>query len=51
MLPDGRHYIANPHVETAAGLAAFLAGWLLLHDAYDRRGRPQPRILRPFTWW
>lgn len=43
--------IRNPAIEAAAGIGAFLVGWLLLHDAYDRRGRDQPRWMRPFTWW
>lgn len=47
----GRHLIANAQIETALGVAAFLAGWALLHDAYDRRGRDQPVLMRPFTWW
>jgi hypothetical protein len=50
-LSAGGHIIANQHMETALGVAAFLAGWLLLHDAYDRRGRNQPPLMRPFTWW
>lgn len=47
----GGHYIANAHIETGLGVALFLAGWALLHDAYDRRGRDQPPLMRPFTWW
>lgn len=47
----GRHWIANPAAETAAGVAAFVLGWLLLKDAYDDRGRSQPAWMRPFTWW
>lgn len=51
MARKGRHIIASPAAEAAAGLAAFVVGWLLLKDAYDDRGREQPRLLRPFTWW
>jgi hypothetical protein len=45
------HLIGNQHLETGLGVAAFLLGWALLHDAYDRRGRDQPMLMRPFTWW
>ena len=45
------HYISDPRVETAAGIAAFIAGAILLHDAYEKRARPQPVWLRPFAWW
>ena len=52
-MPKGRrHFIRDPRLEVAAGLAAFVAGWALLKDAYDDRpGREQPWWLRPFTWW
>lgn len=33
------------------GVALFLAGSYCLHDAWDGRGRPVPKIARPFTWW
>jgi hypothetical protein len=46
-----KHLIRNRKVEVAAGLGAFLVGALLLHDAYDKRGVPQPVIMRPFTFW
>lgn len=52
MKRSGRgHYIANPRVETAAGLAALIIGAVLLHDAYEKRARPQPFWLRPLAWW
>jgi hypothetical protein len=46
-----RHVIADRHVELAVGLAVFLAGAYLLHDAVDRRGLAQPRWMRPFSFW
>jgi hypothetical protein len=46
-----RHLFRSPRTETAAGLGAFALGWWFLYQAYDRRGRDQPRLLRPFTWW
>jgi hypothetical protein len=49
--PKGKHWIASPQIEAATGVGLFLAGWMLLHDAYDTRGHEQPRWLRPFTWW
>jgi hypothetical protein len=33
------------------GLVLFVAGAIVLHDAYEGRGRATPLILRPFTWW
>jgi hypothetical protein len=46
-----RPFIRDPILEALAGLVLFGAGALLLHDAYDARGRKQPRILRPFSFW
>ena len=46
-----RPLIADHRVAVVLGLASFAAGWALLYDAYDGRGRDQPRLLRPFTWW
>lgn len=43
--------IQNRHAEIAAGLAAFLAGSLLIRDAYDGRGIQLPWPFRPFSWW
>lgn len=45
------HYIANPRLEIAVGLALFGAAALLLHDAYEKRAREQPVWLRPLSWW
>lgn len=46
-----RHVIADRRLEIAAGIAAFLGGAWLLHDAYERRGVDVPRLFRPFTFW
>jgi hypothetical protein len=46
-----RHLFRDPRLEAAAGVAAFAVGWWLLYNAYDARGRNQPKLLRPFTWW
>lgn len=46
-----RHYIANQRTEIAVGVVVFALGALLLHDAYDGRGKTQPRFLRPFSFW
>ena len=46
-----RHVIANQQAEFAVGLAMFAAAAYLLHDAVERRGRTQPRWMRPFSFW
>lgn len=45
------HIIADRRVETAAGIGLFILAGLLLRDAYEGRGRPQPIWLRPFASW
>jgi hypothetical protein len=45
------HWISNQRAEVAAGIGLFLAGAVLLHDAYDGRGADQPKLLRPFSFW
>jgi len=40
------HLIADQRTETMAGLVLFLAAVVLLHDAYERRGRAQPFYMR-----
>lgn len=37
-----RHLIADRHAEIAAGLVLFALGAVLLHDAWDGRGRRVP---------
>jgi len=46
-----RPFVRDHVLGVVLGLGCFAAGWALLWDAYDGRGRAQPRILRPFTWW
>ena len=50
MSPAG-HVIADRRLEVAAGIGFFIAGGLLLRDAYEGRARKQPIWLRPFAWW
>lgn len=38
-------------VQIGLGVALFIAGSLLIKDAYDGSGRELPWMLRPFTWW
>jgi hypothetical protein len=45
------HIIRSRKAEIALGVAAFLAGSLLIRDAYDGRGREMPWAFRPFSWW
>ena len=47
----GRFFIHDRRLEAAAGGFLFVAGAMLLHDAFERRGRPMPAVLRPFTFW
>ena len=46
-----RPLVADPRLGAVLGLASFAVGWALLYDAYDGRGRDQPRALRVITWW
>lgn len=46
-----RPLIADQRVAAVLGVASLVTGWVLIHDAYERRGKDQPLILRPFTWW
>ncbi len=46
-----RPLVASQSAAIVGGLAAFGLGWVLLHDAWEGRGRPTPKLLRPFTWW
>lgn len=48
-MPSQRHYIADRNLEIAAGLGAIILGAFLLRDAYDARGRKQPRWLKVAT--
>jgi len=44
------HLIASARAERRLGWALLIAGGLLLHDAYDRRGLDVPWWGRPFTF-
>lgn len=46
-----RPLVANRAVALYGGLVLFVAGAVLLHDAYEGRGRQTPLVMRPFTWW
>jgi hypothetical protein len=43
-----RPWVANKTTAVAVGLLLFVAGMLLLYDAYDRRGGRAPWIIRAF---
>ena len=44
------HIFASGRREAALGWTLLFLGGLLLHDAYDRRGRDVPWWGRPFTF-
>lgn len=46
MAPAHRPVIANRSVAQAAGIGALVVGSLLLYDAYERRGRQRPWVMR-----
>lgn len=46
-----RHLIRDRQLEVLAGLGALVLGAILLRDAYEGRGRDQPKLLRPFSFW
>lgn len=43
-----RPLIRNQQTAVVVGLALFVAGAFVLHDAYDGRGLRPPLALRPF---
>lgn len=45
------HIVRSRPLEVGIGLVFFAAGALLLRDAYDQRGVPQPWYMRPFSFW
>lgn len=51
MMAGKRPIVADRRVALALGVALFVGGALLLHDAYEGRGRNTPALLRPFTFW
>lgn len=40
--PNGGHFIQKRSVEIIIGLILFMAGCLLLYDAFDSRGKKMP---------
>lgn len=46
-----RPFFRSPTTAVVIGGALFLAGAWCLHDAYEKRGREQPALLRPFSFW
>lgn len=45
-----RHFMSSG-MEVLTGFLFFLAGSWFIYQAYNGRGRDQPRLIRPFTWW
>ena len=46
-----RPIIASHRTAVAVGLVLTVAGFVVLHDAYDGHGRSKPAILGPFLPW
>jgi hypothetical protein len=46
-----RHLFRSAKAEKLAGYGSMLLAAYLLYGAYERRGRDQPRLLRPFSFW
>lgn len=46
-----RPLVQNRNVAMWGGLGLFLAGAVLLHDAFEGRGRDTPLWARAFTFW
>ncbi len=44
-------FFKSSNTAFAVGAAFFLAGWWCWYDAFDGRGKDQPKVIRPFTWW
>jgi len=45
-----RHFMPQTF-EVIVGLLLFALGAWFIYQAYDGRGRDQPKILRPFSFW
>jgi hypothetical protein len=41
----------DARVSAVVGVTLLLSAWLVLNDAYQKRGKRPPLALRPFTWW
>lgn len=46
-----RRLFKDQSTAVLVGLVLFGVGALVLHDAYEGRGKSTPLVLRPFTWW
>lgn len=46
-----RPLVRNRNTAITVGVAMFLGGALLLHDAFEGRGQDTPWWARPFTFW
>jgi len=46
-----RPLIADHRKGQALGLVLLVAGFVVLHDAYDGHGRRKPGVLGPFLPW
>ena len=46
-----RPIISDQRTEVGVGLVLVVVGFVLLHDAYDGRGKLKPRILGPLLPW
>jgi hypothetical protein len=46
-----RHISSSPQLEAGIGIALVVAGFWILHQAYDGRGRKMPLALGPFVPW
>lgn len=38
-------------VAAVVGVSLLVSAWVVLNDAYQKRGVKPPIALRPFTWW
>jgi putative Mn2+ efflux pump MntP len=45
-----RHFMPQK-AEVVTGLLLFAIGSWFLYQAYNGRGRDQPKVLRPFSFW
>jgi hypothetical protein len=46
-----RGLLRSRQAQIGAGIALFVAGSLLIRDAYDGSGYQLPWFARPFSWW
>jgi len=46
-----KRLISNPRYDVGAGLVLVTLGFVVLHQAYEGRGRKMPVVLGPFLPW